>query len=309
MSVVSADSVLTSDGDREREYCAVLERGDVLFFPKTPFDLSSEDRAFLLRQRLTEAGYHKSIAYRPGTDRVTGVARQEAEDARNLRRVLSGYSERVLEFAARLFPRFASRWRVDLASFRPQEEAGRKLSVHSRNDLLHVDSFPTRPTHGDRIFRIFTNINPAAPRLWRTGEGFEELAERFAVSSRVLAKATRPSLSRSLASAARSAGLPVRIRPPYDEFMLRFHHFLKENAAYQESARGMRLLSSGVDVDGLHGHGHALGALGPVRARTDVSDRPRLALLSREGADRGVGEARGPRAGVDTAGKIRVVCG
>lgn len=26
-------------------------------------------------------------------------------------------------------------------------------------------------------------------------------------------------------------------RSPYDEFMLRFHHFLKENAAYQAEAR------------------------------------------------------------------------
>ena len=28
-------------------------------------------------------------------------------------------------------------------------------------------------------------------------------------------------------------GLPVIDRPPYDRFMLKFHHFLKENAAFQ----------------------------------------------------------------------------
>ncbi|HEY6064618.1 MAG TPA: Kdo hydroxylase family protein [Thermoanaerobaculia bacterium] len=241
MSVVSIDSLAGAAHERERACCAVLERGDVLLFPETPFALSLEDRALLLKQRLTEAGYHKNIAYRPGADRVTGVARQQSEDAEKLRRVLSAYSRAVVEFASRLLPRYASRWRLDFASFRPQEEAGRKLSVHSRNDLLHVDSFPTRPTSGDRIFRVFTNVNPQAPRLWRTGEGFEELAERFADSSGLLAKATRSSLARTVASAARRAGLPVRVRPPYDEFMLRFHHFLKENGSYQENARAEQI--------------------------------------------------------------------
>jgi hypothetical protein len=41
--------------------------------------------------------------------------------------------------------------------------------------------------------------------------------------------------------AAASAGLPVATRPPYDEFMHRFHNFLKENESYQESARAERL--------------------------------------------------------------------
>jgi hypothetical protein len=33
----------------------------------------------------------------------------------------------------------------------------------------------------------------------------------------------------------RALGLPVMLRPPYDEFMLSFHHFLKANTAYQEA--------------------------------------------------------------------------
>ena len=237
MAVVDVGSLRVSGSDREREFCRVLERGDVLLCPDTPFEIPPSDRALLLKQRLTEAGYHKNIAYRPGADRVTGVARQQREDRETLRRVLRDYSKTVVRFAAGLFPGYAARWRVDFASFRPQEEAGRRLSTHSRNDLLHVDSFPTRPTRGDRIFRIFTNVNPSAPRVWRTGEEFEELADRFAVSSGLLGRVLRPGVGRSIASLARSAGLPVKVRPPYDEFMLRFHHFLKENGEYQTSAR------------------------------------------------------------------------
>lgn len=241
MSVISIETLPSSGPERERECARVLEQGNILLFPRTPFPISAEDRAFLLERRQTEAGYHKNIAYRPASDRVTGVARQHPEDAARLREVLRRYSKTVIDFTARLLPGYARRWKVDYASFRPQEEAGRKLSQHSRNDLLHVDSFPTRPTRGDRIFRVFTNVNPDDPRLWRTGETFPELAERFAVSSGLLDRASRGGPLRALARAASSVGLPVRVRPPYDEFMLGFHHFLKENAAYQESARAEEL--------------------------------------------------------------------
>src|SRR6266508_3110388 len=229
MPVVDIKTLPGEGPERDREVCRVLEEGNILLLGQTPFELPEKDREFLLRQRQTEAGYHKNIAYRPGGDRVTGVARQEVEDAKELRRVLRDYSRTVVDFASRLLKPFAGQWQLDYASFRPQEEAGRKLSRHARNDLLHVDSFPTRPTHGDRIFRVFTNVNPAAPRVWRTGETFPELAERFAVSSGILAGNTRPGMARRFRSAARSARLPVPVRPPYDEFMHRFHNFLKEN--------------------------------------------------------------------------------
>jgi hypothetical protein len=241
MAVVSIETLPRTGPERERECCRVLERGSVLLFPVTPFLLSAEDRAFLLERRQADAGYHKNIAFRPGTERVTGVARQHPEDARRLREVLARYSRTVVDFARELFPGYARGWKIDYASFRPQEEAGRRLSQHSRNDLLHVDAFPTRPTRGDRIFRIFTNVNPEAPRRWKTGETFDELADRFAVSSGILDRAAKPGILRSLLRAASSAGLPVRVRPPYDEFMLRFHNFLKENDAYQESARSERI--------------------------------------------------------------------
>jgi hypothetical protein len=236
MPVVDIKTLPGEGPDRDREVCRVLEEGNILLFEQTPFELPRKDREFLLRQRQTEAGYHKNIAYRPGGDRVTGVARQQVEDAKELRRVLRDYSRTVVDFASRLLKPYAREWRLDYASFRPQEESGRRLSRHARNDLLHVDSFPTRPTRGDRIFRLFTNINPSTPRVWRTGETFPELAGRFAVSSGLLGSASRRGAGRRVLGLLRSAGLPVRARPPYDEFMHRFHNFLKDNEAYQDTA-------------------------------------------------------------------------
>jgi hypothetical protein len=242
---VSTAVVTVEDGrppaGGEAALCRALEAGDILLFARSPFELPAEDRQFLLAQRQTDARYHKNIAYRPRQDRVTGVARQFPEDAERLRRVLREYSRRAVAFAAGLFPTYARRWRIDYASFRPQEEAGRQLSLRARNDLVHVDAFPTRPSRGDRLLRVFTNINPTAPRVWLTGGTFDELAARFAISSGLLDRARRDGLGRRARRLARRLGLPVTVRPPYDEFMLSFHHFLKENRAYQQDEPKTRL--------------------------------------------------------------------
>jgi hypothetical protein len=241
MPVVDSTTLPDDPTERGREACRVLEEGNILLFSRTPFELPGTDREFLLRQRQTDAGYHKNIAYRPQSDRVTGVARQQTEDAREMRRVLRDYSRAAVDFLSGFLRPYSGRWRLDYASFRPQEEEGRKLSRHARNDLLHVDSFPTRPTRGDRIFRLFTNINPSKPRVWRVGETFPELADRFAVSSGLLPGVARGGAARSVLSLLASAGVPVRLRPPYDEFMHRFHNYLKENDAYQKTARAQVL--------------------------------------------------------------------
>jgi hypothetical protein len=220
--------------EQENGWRRALEEGQILCFPRTPFEVPDADRAFLLSQRQVEAGYHKNIAYRPESDRVSGFVKQGPGDDETLRRVLRDYSRRAIEFAGRLLPTYARAWRVDFASFRPQEEAGRRLALRARNDLLHVDAFPTRPSGGDRILRVFTNINPTAPRVWQTAETFDELAARFAVPSGLLARARRAGGWQGLRRGLRAIGLPIAARSAYDEFMLQFHHFLKANQDYQE---------------------------------------------------------------------------
>src|SRR5216683_17773 len=100
MPVVNALSLPAAGPERERECCRVLEEGNILLFPTTPFAFPERDRALLLEQRQAEAGYHKNIAYRPASDRVTGVARQNQEDERRLKELLREYSGRAVRFAA-----------------------------------------------------------------------------------------------------------------------------------------------------------------------------------------------------------------
>lgn len=93
---------------------------------------------------------------------------------------MRAYSQRTIAFMGSFLPQYARDWKIDFASFRPIEEAGRKVSHRSRNDLIHVDSFPSRPSHGDRLLRIFTNIHPERLRIWVTSDPFEPLAWQYA---------------------------------------------------------------------------------------------------------------------------------
>ncbi len=219
------------------EHYAQLEAGNTLFFPKTPSAFAADDLNFLLGQRQSGAAYHKNIAYRPSQDILTGVAAGGGRD--RLHRILRSFSQQTIKLLTRLTPLYAASWQVDYTSFRPLEEAGRKLSLHSRNDLLHVDAFPTRPTNGDRILRFFTNINPSQPRVWNTTEAFEVLAEKFSAEAQLLTLARRASspLRRTLAGAARGLGLRQFSASPYDVLMHRFHNFMKENQRFQETCR------------------------------------------------------------------------
>ena len=151
--------------------------------------------------------------------------------------MLRRYSRESVAFLSSLFPSYPSAWRIDYASYRPLEEAGRDLSASKRNDRMHVDAFPTRPTRGDRILRFFTNVNPEEPRHWKTGtEVFPALAERYARSSGLLSKALRGGAAAKARAWAAALGLPVAAHSAYDRFMLLFHDWLKANEDYQKSA-------------------------------------------------------------------------
>ncbi len=156
--------------ERGRALCSQLEIGNIVLLEVTPFSIPEEDRELLLGRKPASSAYHKNIAYRPNEDRVTGLDASEEHEAGELRRILRSYSQQAINFVDTVLTPYAERWKPDYASFRPIEEKGRPARLHARNDLLHFDSFPTRPTNGARILRVFTNINPAQNRIWLTSQ-------------------------------------------------------------------------------------------------------------------------------------------
>jgi hypothetical protein len=215
-----------------------LESGDILYFPVSPPLLSEDDRAFLVTQKQAKASFHKNISYRPVEDRLKGVDHESEAQRARVHEIMRGYSQRAIAFMSTFLRRYPASWKIDFASFRPIEESGRRVALHSRNDLLHFDSFPTRPSHGDRLLRIFTNIHPERSRVWLTTDHFEGLAGQFA--DRIGLHRRPGALHRWKSLAVRAAarlGLPVVDRPLYDQFMLRFHHAMKEDAGFQTTCR------------------------------------------------------------------------
>jgi hypothetical protein len=225
---------------RARFYCQQLESGQVLFFRDLPFELPAEDREFLISQRWSELRLHKNVSYRPGDDTLRGVD-DDSQAVERVHSILRNYSADVLRFASNFLAPYAGKWIVDFASFRPLEEQGRDLPLHKRNDLLHVDAFPSRPTRGGRILRIFTNLNPAKVRVWNTTGAFNTLARLYADGAGLQKFASVSAFSRTLHRFAGKLGLRGAARTPYDAFMLRFHDYLKENGDFQQNFPTNRL--------------------------------------------------------------------
>lgn len=243
MSLVNVTkSDLDTSSAEPAEYCRRLEQGDIVFFDHIPFQLPANDIEFLLSARQNNTRLHKNISYRPEQDVLRGFSRGETKDAEPLRSVMQNYSATVVRFLSSFLEPYARGWSLDYASYRPIEEAGRELPLHKRNELLHVDAFPSRPTWGGRILRFFNNINPTESRVWEIGESFDKVAEEFAGDAglervdstprNVLAKTVR---------ALGKLGLPLPDRSPYDRFMLKFHDYLKENSEYQSRPSKTRI--------------------------------------------------------------------
>jgi hypothetical protein len=223
-----------------QKYCQELEEGNILFFPSCPFEFPKDELKFLLAQKQTAATNRKNIAYKPHSDKITNFVQSSEGQGKQLLDIMRNYSKRSANFLSQLLSPYAGKWRLDYASFRPFQEKGRPLRTRARNDLLHVDSFPTRPMHGSRILRFFTNINPEESRYWMTTEPFDSLASKFGGKAGV---PFPPGVNHSLAGTlirkskkmASQLGLPVSLRSPYDIFMLNLHNFLKENEEFQKT--------------------------------------------------------------------------
>jgi 3-deoxy-D-manno-oct-2-ulosonic acid (Kdo) hydroxylase len=219
--------------EQARWYCDQLEHGQVLLFRTVPFDFPDEDRRFLLSRHAAESRFHKNISYRPASDVLRGFA--DAADRERLQHVMRGFSEQAAGFVAKFLSPYAAQLKLDFASFRPLEEQERDLPLHKRNDLLHVDAFPSRPTRGARILRVFVNINPAAGRVWNVGAPFHSFVPEI-LRAQHLNPPGRGKAAQMLARVGGALGLAVPDRSRYDEYMLYLHDWLKENSDFQKTS-------------------------------------------------------------------------
>jgi len=202
-----------------------VESGDVVALPRLPFVIRDDEQRLFA---VDLAGAAKNVSYTPSTGRVGGTS-AAAGDVALLEQVLARFSRQAETLAHALLPDYGPRLARARASFRPAEIANRVTSWRKDDTRLHVDSFPSSPTGGRRIFRVFTNVNPRGrPRTWRIGQPFESVVQRFRGSLRL------PWPGRAaLLYAARLTKTP---QSRYDALMLQLHDLMKGDARFQAEA-------------------------------------------------------------------------
>jgi len=223
-----------------QEWCALLESGAVLYFPQTPIPIPAEDLALFLQFKQADSAHHKNIAYKPTHDRLSGIDTKatSADESYRLHAAMRRYSSGVAGFLAGFLSPYRQSWQLDYASYRPLEEQDRKLPMHRRNDLLHTDAFPTRPTRGARILRFFHNIHPNRTRDWVLSEPFAKFVGRFA-PAKISMPVPENAFKRTGRQFAQATGLgkllPALKRTPYDKFMMQLHNAMKEDELFQQT--------------------------------------------------------------------------
>jgi hypothetical protein len=202
-----------------------LEEGGVLYFPQLAFPLGAGEQQFLSP---AIAGKSKNVSFDIRTGKVRGSSVDEVAAEQ-----LHGMMQRYANFSNILLDNLLPQYKDDLVqsrtSYRPVQITGRATSWRKDDTRLHVDSFPATPVQGNRILRVFTNVNPnGQPRAWRLGESFEAVARRYL-----------PSLPRPLwgtSALLRLLKITKSCRSAYDHFMLQLHDGMKANLAYQKDA-------------------------------------------------------------------------
>ena len=185
-----------------------------------------------------------------------------AADLAELAAMIARFAADAADLVTALFPRYAPYVKRARTSYRPQPAVGRDVSWRKDDSRLHVDAFPSRPNRGERILRVFTNVNPAEARVWRVGEPFEAMAKTLLPRIR----RPLPGSARAARRAARHQGPAQRLRPPD-----------ARPARPREGGPGLparlraagRALRARHDVALLLRPGDARGGVGPVHARAD----------------------------------------
>jgi 3-deoxy-D-manno-oct-2-ulosonic acid (Kdo) hydroxylase len=213
-----------------------LEREDLLFLPKCPFALPPLGQVDFLRRQEAVAFGHKDLSFDPHRGRLTGLRAPHPAEAKRLADILTQFSVQATEWVKHVFPKYAPGLVRDRVMLRTSEEATRTLRLTARNDLFHVDNFATRPTNGRRILRVSVNINPTDPQVWATSERFPQLLAMFAAQSRVPARSVAEWTAPARQVVRLFAGGRAR-KSAYDAWMLKLHHFLKENNQFQATAK------------------------------------------------------------------------
>ncbi len=206
-------------------WIAAVEAGRVLHLPRLAFTLSPHEQALLRPGLLLGNVRNISLDSQGVLKGVAGGASVEQK----VRSLMSRFADQAHTLVRGLFPAYDSRLRAAPTSLRPTQVSTRRQSVRADDRRLHVDAFPSRPNRGERILRVFSNVNPhGEARIWRVGEPFEVVARHFLPRAKAY--------SRWQAALLHRLGITKSLRSEYDHLMLQLHDLMKSDEDYQRNA-------------------------------------------------------------------------
>ena len=222
--IVEIDFIDWAEAHSRPEWTAAVEAGKVLYFPRLGFAVQPEEQALLREDMLAPKSRNVSLC----ADGVLKGAAGSAQDQQALAAMVGRFRQQALQLVDDLLPEYKGQLRVAPTSFRPKQVETRAQSVRADDQRMHVDAFPSRPSYGERLLRVFTNLNPhGVPRVWRVGEDFETIARRFLPQ----AKPYRLWQAKLLNAVHATKSL----RSEYDHLMLQLHDLMKFDEQYQKN--------------------------------------------------------------------------
>ncbi|WP_118185473.1 Kdo hydroxylase family protein [Paraburkholderia phosphatilytica] len=205
---------------------AAVERGKVLYFANLRFAIEGGELALL--DPAVADPKRKNISLEPNGGALHGVL-GDAVTQSAVRALIARYQANARSLVDGLFPEYDGKLRVAPTSLRLHQVETRQTSWRKDDSRLHVDAFPSRPNYGERILRVFTNVNPrGVPRVWRVGEPFEDMAKRFLPQ-------IKPQVPGS-AWLQHLLHITKSKRSPYDHLMLHLHDGMKADLGYQQNS-------------------------------------------------------------------------
>jgi hypothetical protein len=209
-------------------WIAALEAGKVLYFPNFAdhgFRPQEEELA-LFREDIRDPK-SRNISL-DSSGKLKGAVGGEDVQAM-LAGMIGRFRAEAESLLGNLVPRYGEHLRRGAVSFRPSKVETRVQSWRADDRRMHVDAFPSRPNRGERLLRVFTNVNlEGQPRVWRVGEPFEDVARRFLPR-------VKPYVAWQ-AKVMNALGVTKSLRSEYDHLMLQLHDAMKADLDYQKNA-------------------------------------------------------------------------
>ncbi|HEY8102247.1 MAG TPA: Kdo hydroxylase family protein [Burkholderiaceae bacterium] len=223
--ILEIDAAEWTVGTVSDSWIAALEAGKVLYFPKLAFRPSTDEKRFFSPEIRDPKSRNISL---DAQGRLKGAVGDAATQAA-LASMIGRFRTQAQSLIHSIVPRYTDALRLAPTSYRPMQVATRSQSWRADDRRMHVDAFPSRPNYGERILRVFTNVNPSGePRVWRIGEPFEAVAKRF------LPRA-KPYVAWQ-AKAINALHITKSLRSEYDHLMLQLHDGMKSDLDYQRDA-------------------------------------------------------------------------